>query len=279
MIQDIYPHKLWNEYNPNPDMKDTDYVLVFDQKGSALMKKETTVEFPTVSMVKNKEELTYLFKVDDTNYFLSTEDNIIEHSFEFYPPRFIFSDHSEDQHKVYALTTGKHLFDWYRDNQYCGRCGKKMHHDEKERCMVCQCGNRSYPRIMPAVIVGVLNKDKILVTRYREGYGYNALIAGFCEIGETVEETVAREVMEEAGIKVKNIRYYKSQPWGIANDILLGYYCEVDGDDTIQLDKNELRYGAWLTQDELELQPNNYSLTNEMMRMFKEGKIEEFYQI
>ena len=81
---------------------------------------------------------------------------------------------------------------------------------------------------MPAVIVAVTNGDKILVTRYKgRPYRGYALIAGFCEIGETGEETVAREVFEEAGVKVKNIRYYTTQPWGIAQDLLLGAPSEV----------------------------------------------------
>ncbi len=138
-----------------------------------------------------------------------------------------------------------------------------------------KCGYTCYPRIMPAVIVGVLDPatERILVTRYRGGYRHNALIAGFTEIGETMEETVAREVMEECGVKVKNVRYYKSQPWGIANDMLLGYYCELDGNGEITMDENELGFAKWLTRDELELQPDDFSLTNEMMMRFKEGKV------
>jgi NAD+ diphosphatase len=96
-------------------------------------------------------------------------------------------------------------------------------------------------------------------------------VAGFTEIGETLEETVEREVMEEAGLKVKNIRYYKSQPWGIANDILAGYYCDVDGDDTIHMDDNELKSACWTAREDIVLQPDESSLTNEMMKNFKEG--------
>ena len=174
---------------------------------------------------------------------------------------------------VFAATTGKHLSDWYRDTCYCGRCGTKMKHDGRERAMRCPAREYvTYPRIMPAVIVGVKNKDKILLTRYRTGFAHNALIAGFTEIGETVEETVKREVMEEAGIRVKNLHYYKSQPWGTANDILLGFYCEVDGDDTITMDRNELKYAEWVQREEIVLQPGTFSLTNEMMRRFKEGE-------
>ena len=135
--------------------------------------------------------------------------------------------------------------------------------------MTCDCGNTVYPRIMPAVIVGVTNGDRLLLTRYRTGSGHNALVAGFVEIGETAEETVAREVMEETGLRVKNIRYYKSQPWGIANDLLLGYYCDLDGDGTIRMDENELKYAEWVPKQEIVLQPGHISLTNEMMERFK----------
>ena len=157
---------------------------------------------------------------------------------------------------------------------FCGKCAERLAPDDKERALRCpKCGNVIYPRINPAVIVGVTNGDRLLLTKYKTGYGSNALVAGFTEIGETLEETVAREVMEETGIKVKNIRYYKSQPWGMALDILMGFYCDVDGDDTITMDESELKYAEWVKREEIILQPNNLSLTNEMMRMFKEGKI------
>ena len=122
-------------------------------------------------------------------------------------------------------------------NQVCRftvyRCGSghKTVHSSTERALKCpSCGHLIYPRIVPAVIVGVKNDDKILLTKYRKGFTPFALIAGFTEIGETLEETVAREVMEEAGIRVKNIQYYKSQPWGVVDDLLAGFYCSYPGD-------------------------------------------------
>ena len=126
---------------------------------------------------------------------------------------------------------------------------------------------------MPAVIVGICNDDKILVTKYRTGFAHYALVAGFTEIGETLEETVQREVLEETGLRVKNIRYYKSQPWGIVDDILAGFYCDVDGDNYIHMDESELKLAEWKTREELELQPDDFSLTNEMMLMFKNGRM------
>ena len=113
----------------------------------------------------------------------------------------------------------------------------------------------------------------MLITKYRSGNSYSALVAGFTEIGETLEETVAREVMEETGVTVKNIRYYKSQPWGMAQDILTGFFCEAEGDAAIHMDENELKYAEWVKREDIVLQPNKMSLTNEMMTIFKEGKI------
>ena len=97
------------------------------------------------------------------------------------------------------------------------------------RCPSCE--HVVYPKIKPAVIVGVIHEGKLLTSRYAgRAYGGLALIAGFVEIGETGEDTVRREVMEEVGLKVKNITYFATQPWGFESDLLLGYFCEVDGD-------------------------------------------------
>jgi NAD+ diphosphatase len=123
------------------------------------------------------------------------------------------------------------------------------------------------------VIVGVTNGDEIVMTKYAgRGMHFYALIAGFTEIGEAFEDTVRREVMEEVGLKVKNIRYYKSQPWGVVDDILAGYYCDVDGDTQIRMDRTELKEAVWVKREDVILQPDDFSLTNEMMMMFRDGK-------
>lgn len=74
------------------------------------------------------------------------------------------------------------------------------------------------------------------------------------------------------GVKVKNITYYKSQPWGMAQDLLVGFFCDLDGDETIRMDEGELKYAEWVTREDLELQPNDISLTNEMMKVFKDNR-------
>ena len=169
-------------------------------------------------------------------------------------------------------STAYHLYVWYRDNQFCGRCGHPVLHSQAERALICpDCGNMIFPKIAPAVIIGVTYGDKLLMSRYagREYKGH-ALLAGFCEIGETAEETVAREVYEEAKIHVKNIRFYKDQPWGFESDLLLGYYCELDGDPTLTIDEDELAVAKWIARDDINDEAEDMSLTNEMIIYFKE---------
>lgn len=138
------------------------------------------------------------------------------------------------------------------------------------RCL--SCGQTEYPKICPAVIVAVTKGDQLLLTKYAgRSFRRYALIAGFTEIGETVEETVQREVMEEVGLKVKNIRYYKSQPWSFSGTLLMGFFADLDGDDHIHLDENELSVAEWHSREEVP-EDDGISLTREMMQVFRDGR-------
>lgn len=239
------------------------------------------VVYPTVDDVMclgyDAEAFIYLFSIDDRNYFMlraySNELPEVE-GYEYIPMMKLHR--APDQEAVFILFTSYHLYDWYRSNQHCGRCGSKVQHSDRERMLRCpDCGHMIFPKICPAVIVAVRNGDKLLGSRYaaRPNVPGYALIAGFCEIGETAEETVAREVMEEVGLKVKNITYYASQPWGRETDLLLGYYCDVDGDDSVTLDENELCQAVWLSREEIPENPSLYSLTATMQDAFRRGEI------
>ena len=131
-----------------------------------------------------------------------------------------------------------------------------------------------FPKICPAVIVGVTHGNRILMSKYagRE-YTRYALLAGFTEVGETPEDTVRREVMEEVGLKVKNIRYYKSQPWSMSDTLLMGFFCDLDGDsEDVVLDEDELALAEWFEREEMPVKEEDVSLTNEMMMAFKNMK-------
>ena len=271
MIQDIAPHCFDNAY-VRKEPRDDDLIFVFDKDNVLCKIEDGSVSFPKGKELKDNKT-TYLFRIDETDYFFcDTNERVNDYTFNSL--RSIRDNIDHDEVMLFGLYTAYHLSLWYKDNRYCGCCGNTLKEAEDERALECPvCHKRIYPRINPAVIIGVKNKDRLLITRYARGFAHNALVAGFTEIGEAFEDTVRREVMEEAGIRVKNITYYKSQPWGIAQDILAGFYCEVDGDDSIKMDNKELKYASWVNREDIELQPTDYSLTNEMMRMFKEGRI------
>jgi NAD+ diphosphatase len=151
-----------------------------------------------------------------------------------------------------------------------------MQHSGTERALLCpSCRNLVYPAIAPSVIVAVMHGDRLLLTRYQashSSYRNYALVAGYVETGETVENTVRREVMEEVGLKVKNIRYYKSQPWPFSGALLMGFFCEADGDDAIVLDESELEEAVWMERGQLPDRSDDVSLTSEMMECVRLGK-------
>ena len=226
---------------------------------------------------KNKEAI-YLFAIDDTKYFLLNNQNInADKNTNWHYATVNETRQLLKKEDAMATATGLHLNTWYSVNQYCGSCGTKTVHDKVQRMLYCpKCHNMIFPRIAPAVIVALTHNDRIMLTKYagRE-YTRYALIAGFNEIGETIEETVRREVMEEVGMNVKNIRYYKSQPWGIAGDLLMGFFAELDeelSDGTIHLDEEELSYASWMTREEVPDYKEGLSLTHEMMMVFKNEK-------
>ena len=271
MIQDIYPSRLDNSFK-NYDIEDNDYLICFNKEGSLL----TKIDNGKIIFTRSNEISTlasyYLFSIDDQRYFFSFDRHHCKsEGFEYRTVRELRDQGSGKE--LFAAFTAYHIWKWGIDNKYCGKCGHLLCPATEERALKCTCGNIIYPRINPAVIVGVVKGDSLLITRYRKGYAHNALVAGFTEIGETLEQTAEREVMEETGVRVKNIRYYKSQPWGMAQDILVGFFCEADGDGLINMDRNELKYAEWVKREDIVLQPNNFSLTNEMMSVFKEGKI------
>ena len=306
MIQDIAPHVYDNAFASRREPKKNDPLLIF-QKNQILMdakaKKQGQVDFPHVGnlpilpgedgkvspeMLANSDvvveksagrylfrgfELIYLFMIDDIAFY-GIDGMEAEFTGCEWTPFMDFRSMKLD-YMNFAGITGAQLNRWRQLNHYCGRCGATMMPSLTERAFTCpKCKNTVYPRINPAVIVAVTDGDRIVVTRYAgRGPSKNyALIAGFAEIGEPIEDTVHREVLEEVGLKVKNLRFYKSQPWSFSDTLLMGFYCELDGDDKIRLDEEELALGVWLRRDELPERSNEISLTAEMMEEFRLGR-------
>ena len=270
MLQDIMPKKLDNHYLSNT-IPESDSII-FHFKGSDVLVNNTASPFPVYDELKSKYSI-YLFSIDNIKYFLARDMEVeIPDSYSYQNIKKLRSSPNVSKEDFFALFTAYHLSEWYISYCYCGRCGQKTEPYYPHRALRCTgCGKVIYPRLNPAVIAGVINGDKLLITHYvrNRGVTTNALVAGFTEIGETLEQTVSREVMEEVGLKVKNIRYYKSQPWGFSGGILAGFFCDVDGSDIITLDHSELSSAVWTDKNNITGQNDDYSLTNEMMMYFK----------
>lgn len=277
MVQDIYPHIFQNEFSHRTAQAD-DFILVF-QNGLLLM--DTTsggIRLPTLALLRetvgiSPDALQFLFTEDGVGYYLL--ENGQPEPFE--PFAYV---HTRTYRELgpgetrFACAVGETLNRWYAANRYCGRCGTPMVKSEAERAMVCPaCKHTVYPKICPAVIVAVCDGERLLLTKYagREFSRY-ALIAGFAEIGESIENTVRREVLEEVGLHLGELRFYKSQPWVFTDTLLMGFYAKLSGPDQIHLQEDELSVGQWFLRGELPDDHSGISLTGEMIETFRLGK-------
>jgi len=164
------------------------------------------------------------------------------------------------------------LLDWQNNHRFCGKCGTPTTMKAGETAMQCPaCGLLAYPRISPAVMVLVRYGDKLLLGRsphFKPGV-FSAL-AGFVEPGETLEECAAREVREEVGIEITNLRYFHSQPWPFPNSLMVAFFADYAG-GTIAPDPKEIEAADWFPLDALPLLPDPVSISRRLIEAARQG--------
>lgn len=272
MIQDILPRKFDIVYRPAAKPADGSYICI-KCRGKMLLKDGDEIIMPTFGEVRHLNlNYTYLFSIDGDTFFYADDESGIELEGYSYKGSSTFRKITP-KHMAFAGITAHQITQWYGANKFCPKCGAKLHHDEKERMMKCGgCGFMIFPRINPSVIVAVTNGDKLLMTLRTPTSDHHSLVAGFVEVGESFEDTVRREVMEETGVKIKNLKYYKSQPWSFSDSLLAGYFAELDGDDKITVQKEELFDAQWVARSDIKEEFTDSSMTNEMICLFKDGR-------
>lgn len=273
MIQDIEPYRFVNHFFPHTAAKE-DILLCFDQDMALLRETEAGIVFPCVGeLALPATELIYLFTLDGECYFLAEPQLKVEagNGLVWHAVNLFRND--TPQHMAFAGITGWQLYRWYRDHRFCGACAAPLMRGEQERSLICPaCGRVQYPPLAPAVIIGVVDGDRLLLTRYANRPNRRwALVAGYVEIGETVEDCIRREVLEEVGLSVRNLRYYKSQPWSFSDSLLLGYFCDAEPDEIV-LDHDELAEAVWFASADLPHIDSSASLTSEMIEVFRSGE-------
>ncbi len=157
------------------------------------------------------------------------------------------------------------LLYWDAHNRYCGICGSKMekHTDISKKCV--KCGNEVWPQLSTAIIVLVHRDNDVLLVHAKNFKGnFFGLVAGFVETGETLEEAVKREVMEETGLQIKNIRYFGSQPWPYPCGLMVGFNADYDS-GTLKLQHSELSAGAWFNKSDLPEIPEKLSIARKLI--------------
>ena len=292
MIHDILPHVLNNEFKVC-DPKPTDFVIRYDGAKTLLKKVATSGQegasavgyaIPRVGELLALEGKTladfeghYLFSIDDMAFFL---DDSIEakpadtvatpEGYEFMGSRTFRTMNPVER---MGGATAVHIAHWESLNKFCGKCGNVTIRGDHERSIVCpKCGNVVYPRISPVVIVAVRNGDKLLMAHNIDNPNPRLfLISGFVEVGESLEQAVHREVMEEAGLRVKNIRYFGSQPWPFSDSMIAGFTAELDGDDTIRMQQEELSEAMWVSREDIPEYETDVSISCCLIENFRRG--------
>lgn len=161
--------------------------------------------------------------------------------------------HAKFSEELYSVIGyASQILTWRENHQFCSKCGARAEPSTTERAMVCSvCGYMNYPRISPSIIVAVTRGEELLMARgphFPEGL--YSVVAGFVEPGETLEQCVAREVREETGIEVKNVRYFSNQPWPFPHSLMVGFTADYDGGE-IKIDAVEIEAAGWFTADNM----------------------------
>lgn len=159
---------------------------------------------------------------------------------------------SPDARAISMAGKANQVLEWYASHRFCGACGSPTDHHASQRVLVCaNCEQQFFPRINPCAIMLVVRGEELLLARNaRFKSGYYSCLAGFIEIGETPEQTVAREVKEEVGIEVENIRYARSQSWPFPSQLMLGFYADYKSGEIVP-EPEEIEIADWFRFDRL----------------------------
>jgi NAD+ diphosphatase len=270
-------YKYISTYLPNKAAMEDDWVLIFIEKKLLMRKSSEKLVIPKLNelegMIDFNEKFEYIGKYDDHDcYCKKLSDKLIsDNNFTLIEIREI-TDLTGDPGLFLLAGNANHVLHWYSMNLFCGCCGNKTISKKEERSITCpNCGNTIYPRISPATITAVFNGDNILLAHNRNFKNdLHSLIAGFVEPGETLEQCVEREIYEEVGLKVKNIKYFSSQPWPFPDSLMFAFTAEYESGE-IKVDDCEITHAAWYTADHLPEIPSMDSVAGKMIRWYRDN--------
>jgi NAD+ diphosphatase len=276
MIQNIHPHIFENKYIATCDIKESDYIFCFKENQLLLKINGTNLSFlqkKDITGLASITEGTFLFLLNNINCFLVWDcPDVNDEHFDYHEISFFRT--FQQNEIAWAGIIAFQLKNWYTQNRFCGVCGTATTIKTDERAITCNaCGTMVYPKVSPAIIVAIICNNKLLLA-HNSNFKANwySLIAGYADIGETLEQCVIREVKEEVGLDVRNIRYYKSQPWPYSGSMMIGFVAEADENQPIKVDNKEITEAAWFSRGNLPPHPTTYSISGEMIELFEKGE-------
>ena len=253
--------------------EDSDLFFVFQDRkmlvrdtGENLLPPSRTELTPVWKTLKDR---LYIGAIGDTACYVSIgEQDSVPEGYLFSDLRSVFFKSKPELRP--ALSTAALVRDWVVNTRFCGRCGAKTSRLGKEWCSSCpDCGHVTYPRMSPAVIVAVLKEGKILLAHnHRFVAGYYSLVAGFVEPGESFENAVHREILEETGLRVKNLRYFSSQCWPFPDSMMAGFVAEYDSGE-LKLNE-ELTDAKWFDKDSIPHVPDKGPISRRIIDWYLE---------
>lgn len=270
MLNHIAPSVLNTQYQHHQTITRHDYLLCY-RDGQILLKKSGDgYEFPKKEdFDEPTDRPTYLFSLDGERCFGLMDFQANDAAMEYLD---LFALRTLPNKEVAWLgAVGHQLLTWQHQHRYCGRCGSKTEQKADERAIICpQCNLIVYPKLSPAIIVAITCGDKILLAKGKNYRGdFYALIAGYVDVGESIEETVAREVKEEVGLDIRNLKYVKSQPWPFSSSLMLGFTAEADENQKIIVDEKEIHEAGWFERGKLPPHASNISISGYLIEAFE----------
>jgi NAD+ diphosphatase len=265
------PHPFYSGSSPDSSPVTDEIWFSFHQKKFLTVKEENRVNIckinPLLLNLKTRFE-QYIGSYGNTRIFIADLDGIPQKkSYLFSSLRPLYGKIDDE---LFALAgRAIQILHWYTNHLFCGRCGTRMRVRRSELAKICpSCNFTSFPRLSPAVIMSVIDEDRILLARSPHfPRGMYSTLAGFVEPGETLEEAVAREVREEVGLDICSIRYEGSQPWPFPHSIMAAFSSRYKG-GTIQMDKKEIEDAAWFSRDSLPPLPSRISIARHLIELF-----------
>ena len=250
-----------------------DFYFVFKQDDLLVCLENDTINVPQNNQLNIDITEKFLFHKDEEGNFYLLEDidsDLVPTGYSYHNMRELRQYHGQLIHKM--ASRGYQLYNWRRKHRFCGNCGHTFQAMKADRSLSCSnCGNLLFPQTSNAVITAILKEGKILLGHNKNfPDGLYSLIAGFVEMGESFEEAVHREIYEEVGIRVKNVRYFDNQEWPYPNSTMIGFFADYDSGE-ITVDGEEILDAGWYTPENFPILPGEVSIARRMIDHYRKS--------